>query len=68
MTSVPAIDRFRLVVAESRVDKTPPDTRMADRVDNFNPATVNALLKLTLGAIRPTFGGQLHFRVLYFVP
>src|SRR5262249_26849495 len=45
------LERIRQRVAEMRADSTPPDTRLADDPMEFNPASVTALIELTLGGI-----------------
>jgi hypothetical protein len=62
-------DAIRGKVAGMRRDTTTPDTRLADDPLEFNPATVGALIELTLGGIYPGHrGGPLHCRVRYFDP
>ena len=54
---------------ESREDPTTPDTRLSDDPTRFNPATVGALARLTMGALHPGQpGGPLHCRLRYFDP
>jgi len=56
-------------VAGMRRDTTTPDTRLADDPMEFNPATVGALIELTLGGIYPGHrGGPLHCRIRHFDP
>jgi hypothetical protein len=50
-------------------DESTPDTRLADDPMPFNPATVGALVNLTLGGLAPKHQGEpLHCRVRYFDP
>jgi hypothetical protein len=62
-----------------RADKSTPDTRLADAVMDFNPASVTALMHQTLGALhiaRPAWapsspnagGSPLYARLRYFDP
>jgi hypothetical protein len=63
------IARVRDRVAGQRADTTTPDTRLADDPMGFNPASVRALLELTMGAIHPgARGAPLHARLRYFDP
>jgi hypothetical protein len=56
-------------LAGMRRDTTTPDTRLADDPLAFNPATVGALIELTLGGIHPGHrGAPLHCRVRHFDP
>ena len=56
-------------VAEFRADATTPDTRLADDPMVLNPAMVNGLLELTMGAPHPGRGANpLVARVRYFDP
>ncbi|MCE9605999.1 MAG: hypothetical protein K8U03_13975 [Planctomycetia bacterium] len=56
-------------VTEFRADRTTPDTRLADDPMAFNPASVSALLELTLGAPHPGRGcNPICARVRYFDP
>lgn len=60
---------IRQRVAAMRLDPTTPDTRLADDALGYNPATVGALVQLTLGGL-PTNNRSLalHCRVRYFDP
>jgi hypothetical protein len=59
----------RRKVASMRLDKTTPDTRLADDPMAYNPATVGALVQLMLGGLPPKHQGEiLHVRVRYFDP
>jgi hypothetical protein len=52
-----------------RLDRSTPDTRLADDPMAYNPATVEALVHLTLGALPPKHQGEvLQARVRYFDP
>ena len=60
---------LRAKVEEMRRDTTTPDTRLADDPMVLNPATVAALVNLTLGGLPPKHQGEvLHCRVRYFDP
>jgi hypothetical protein len=60
---------IRRKVAGLRADVTTPDTRLADDPLEFNPATVGALVQLTLGGLPPGhIGSILHGRVRLFDP
>ncbi len=60
---------IRRKVEAMRLDATTPDTRLADDPMAFNPATVEALVHLTLGGLPPKHQGEiLHARVRYFDP
>ena len=62
-------DALRRKVAAMRQDTTTPDTRLADDPIEFNPATVESLMQLTLGALPPErLGKVLHARLRYFDP
>ena len=52
-----------------RQDTTTPDTRLSDDMNHINPATIDALTRLTLGGF-PTGrdGGPLMCRLRYFDP
>jgi hypothetical protein len=56
-------------VTRMRADLTTPAQRLADNMMDFNPATVEALIRLTLGGL-PTGrdGGLLNARLRYFDP
>jgi hypothetical protein len=61
------LGRIRARVAAMRRDKTTPDTRLADDPMKFNPASVRALLELTMGGVHPGVGGNsLVARLRYF--
>ena len=50
-----------------RADKTTPAQRLADNMLDFNPAAVDALIRLTLGGLPPgRDGGLLNARLRYF--
>src|SRR5262249_23133636 len=50
-------------------DKTTPANRLADNMMDFNPAAVDALIRLTLGGLPPgRDGGLLNARLRYFDP
>src|SRR5260370_18270179 len=52
-----------------RHDSTTPDTRLADDPMAYNPATVEASVRLMLGGLAPKHQGEiLHARVRYFDP
>jgi hypothetical protein len=52
-----------------RLDRTTPDTRLADDPMAYNPATVEALVHLMLGGLPPKHQGEvLQARVRYFDP
>jgi hypothetical protein len=52
-----------------RADRTTPATRLADNMMDFNPAAVDALIRLTLGGLPPgRDGGLLNARLRYFDP
>lgn len=62
-------ERIRHKVERIRKDPTTPDTRLADDPLPYNPATVDALLRLVLGGISPgNRGTVLHCRARYFDP
>jgi hypothetical protein len=61
------LGRIRNRVAAMREDATTPDTRLADDPMKFNPASVHALLELTMGGVHPGVGGNsLVARFRYF--
>lgn len=60
--------RVRARVQEFEADTTTPDTRLADYLMAFNPASTDALAKLTLGAFLNGNIWSLHARVRYFDP
>ncbi len=56
-------------VARMRADHTTPAERLADNMMDFNPAAVDALIRLTLGGMPPgRDGGLLNARLRYFDP
>jgi hypothetical protein len=55
-------------VREMENDSTTPDTRLADYLMGFNPASVDALAELTWGAYLSGNIWSLHARVRYFDP
>ncbi len=60
---------LRRKVAGMRQDRTTPDTRLADDPMAYNPATVEALVRLTLSGLPPKHQGEvLQARVRYFDP
>jgi hypothetical protein len=63
------LDRVRRRVAGMRADTTTPDTRLSDSMNQYNPATTEALTELMLGGL-PTgrVGYPLHCRLRYFDP
>jgi hypothetical protein len=74
-----SIERIRSRVAKMHADESSPDTRLADNALEFNPASVAALVQLTLGGLhiaRPPWsptspaqgGAPLHARLRYFDP
>ncbi len=61
--------KIRAKVAGMRQDETTPDTRLADDPMEFNPASVNGLLHLTMGSLPQARGGNtLVARLRYFDP
>jgi hypothetical protein len=56
-------------ITRMRADLTTPTQRLADNMMDFNPAAVDALIRLTLGGL-PTGrdGGLLNARLRYFDP
>lgn len=74
-----ALSHMRRCVEQIRADQTTPDTRLADTVMDFNPASVMALVQLMEGGLyiqhpgwaktSPGQGGSLlHCRLRYFDP
>ena len=74
-----ALAHIRRSVESIRTDPTTPDTRLADTVMDFNPASVTALVQLMEGGLyiqhpgwartSPAQGGSLlHCRLRYFDP
>jgi hypothetical protein len=63
------LDQVRQRVAGMRCDPTTPDTRLSDSMNQYNPATTEALTELMLGGL-PTgrVGFPLHCRLRYFDP
>ncbi|MFO0819093.1 MAG: hypothetical protein U1A77_14200 [Pirellulales bacterium] len=56
-------------VAAIRADTTTPDTRLADDPMGLNPASVESLVELTTGGLRPGRSGSALFcRLRYFDP
>ncbi len=56
-------------LARMRLDHTTASQRLADNMMDFNPAAVDALIRLTLGGLPPgRDGGLLNARVRYFDP
>src|SRR5262249_58423423 len=50
-----------------RQDRTTADQRLADNMMDFNPAAVDAMIRLTLGGMPPgRDGGLLNARLRYF--
>jgi hypothetical protein len=63
------LETIRRKVAAMHLDRTTPDTRLADDPMAFNPATVGSLVRLMLGGLPPKHQGEvLHARVRYFDP
>lgn len=63
------LETIRQKVQAIHKDATTPDTRLADDPMPLNPATVGALVNLTLGGLGPKHQGEvLHCRVRYFDP
>ncbi len=63
------LDRVRLRMEAIRADQTTADSRLADYLLDFNPATTNTLAQLTLGAyMSPARIWTLHSRFRYFDP
>jgi hypothetical protein len=61
------LDRIRNRIRAMRKDPTTPDTRLADDPMKYNPASVHALLALTMGGVHPGVGGNsLVARLRYF--
>jgi hypothetical protein len=61
------LSRIRNRIEAMRADPTTPDTRLADDPMKFNPASVRALLELTMGGVHPGVGGNsLIARLRYF--
>jgi hypothetical protein len=62
-------ETIRGKVAAQRADDSTPDTRLADDPMQYNPATVETLVNLTLGGLHAGHqGSPLHCRVRYFDP
>jgi hypothetical protein len=56
-------------LSRMRDDRTTPAQRLADNMMDFNPAAVDALIRLTLGGLPPgRDGGLLNARLRYFDP
>ena len=63
------LDTIRRKVQAMRRDRSTPDTRLADDPMRYNPATVESLVRLTLGGLPPKHQGEvLQARVRYFDP
>lgn len=62
------LDRVRRIAEDMDADDTTPDTRLADYMMLLNPATTDALSKLTLGSYLTGNIWTLHSRVRYFDP
>ena len=61
--------RIRHRLGAVRRDKTTAAQRLADNMMDFNPAAVDALIRLTLGGLPPgRDGGLLNARLRYFDP
>ena len=58
----------RQKVQDMYADPTTPDTRLSDNPNSFRPATVDALVELTMGGVIPRVGRPLHTRLRYFDP
>jgi hypothetical protein len=59
--------RVRNCVEQIRRDTSTPETRLADNTLDFNPASVDALIRLMLGGLPPgRDGGVLNCRLRYF--
>jgi hypothetical protein len=60
---------MRTRVDRMRQDRTTADRRLADNMMDFNPAAVDAMIRLTLGGLPPgRDGGLLNARLRYFDP
>jgi hypothetical protein len=60
---------IRSKIEAMRLDKTTPDTRLADEPMQFNPATVGTLNQLMMAGLDPGRGGApLYCRLRYFDP
>jgi hypothetical protein len=60
---------LRRKIAGMQLDRSTPDTRLADDPMAYNPATVEALVRLMLGGLPPKHQGEvLHARLRYFDP
>ena len=56
-------------LAQIRRDTTPASQRLADNMLDYNPAAVDALIRLTMGGLPPgREGGLLNARLRYFDP
>ena len=62
------LENVRQNVQEMEEDDTSADTRLADYMMGFNPASTDALAKLTMGAYLSGNIWSLHARVRYFDP
>ncbi|MBI3695892.1 MAG: hypothetical protein HY238_13760 [Acidobacteria bacterium] len=63
-----SLARVRAKVAAMRRDTTTADTRLADYLMDFNPATTDSLAELTLGGYLTGNIWTLHSRLRYFDP
>jgi hypothetical protein len=63
------LDRIRSRVQAMRKDESTPDTRLSDNTLEFTPASIDSLVRLTMGALPPgRRGSVLHARLRYFDP
>lgn len=62
------LERVRANVNEMDTDETTADTRLADYLMGFNPAAIQALTRLTMGANLEGNIWSLHARLRYFDP
>ena len=63
------LERIRRQTAGMEADPTTPETRLSDDPMAYNPCSVDSLIHLMLGGIRPLYwGGVLHCRLRYFDP
>jgi hypothetical protein len=63
------LQRIDARLAQVRADQSTADHRLADNMMDFNPAAVDALIRLTLGGLPPgRDGGLLNARLRYFDP
>jgi hypothetical protein len=61
-------ERVRAQMEKVRNDPTTADTRLSDNPNPLNPATIDSLVELMLGGMKPLHGGPLHCRLRYFDP